>query len=101
MKKHNPSKTQFDILVDARLFAPDFAQPKRDFDFYRERSIDQIKCAISNISKASNGNELDIAIAQANAFIDSAYNLEFINLVEKVKWTEELSSAFHGSVLEA
>ncbi|ELA8878928.1 hypothetical protein MW728_000535 [Acinetobacter baumannii] len=101
MKKPNPPKTQFDIIVDARLFASDFGQPKRDYDFYRERSIDQIKCAISNISKASNGNELVIAIAQANAFIDSAYNLEFINLVEKVKWTEVLSSAFHGSVLEA
>ncbi len=101
MKKPNPSKTQFDIIVDGRLFASDFGQPKRDFDFYRERSIDQIKCAISNISKASNCNELVIAIAQANAFIDSAYNLEFINLVEKVQWTEELSSAFHGSVLEA
>lgn len=101
MKKLNPPKDQFDIIVDGRLFSSDFGQPKRDFDFYRERSIDQIKCAISNISKASNCNELVIAIAQANAFIDSAYNLEFINLVEKVKWTKELSSAFHGSFLEA
>ncbi|OJK08876.1 hypothetical protein BRY75_02910 [Acinetobacter baumannii] len=101
MKKPNHSKTQFDIIVDARLFASDFGQPKRDFDFYRERSIDQIECAISNISKASNCNELVIAIAQANAFIDSAHHLELINLVEKVKWTEVLSSAFHGSVLEA
>lgn len=101
MKKPNPSKTQFDIIVDGRLFASDFAQPKRDFDFYRERSIDQIECAISNISKASNCNELVIAIAQANAFIDSAYHLELINLAEKFKWSKVLSSAFNGSVLEA
>lgn len=101
MKKPNPSKTQFDIIVDGRLFASDFAQPKRDFDFYRERSIDQIECAISNISKATNANELVIAIAQANAFIDSAYHLELINLAEKFKWSKVLNTAFHGSVLEA
>ncbi|WP_127493111.1 hypothetical protein [Acinetobacter calcoaceticus] len=101
MKKPNSLKNQFDIIVDTRLFAPDFCQPKRDYDFYRERSIDQIECAISNISKATNANELVIAIAQASAFIESAYNLELISIIEQFNWTEKLRSTFSNSLFEA
>ena len=91
----------FDKTVVNRLFASDFAQPEqRDFDFYKSKSIYQIQCAISNISKASNQSEFIASIAQANAFIDAAYNLEFIDLSEKLTWSKKITNAYGAQVLE-
>lgn len=101
MKKINPVSDDFDIIIINRLFAPDFAQPvQRDFDFYKTKSVDQIQCAISNISKANNQLELNASIAQANAFIDAAYNLEFIDLREKFEWTKKITEAYGAQILE-
>lgn len=101
MKKHFREFDQFDGIVVGRLFAPDFAQPvQRDFDFYKTKSVDQIQCAISNISKANNQLELNASIAQANAFVDAAYNLEFINLREKFEWTKKITEAYGAQILE-
>lgn len=101
MKKINPASDNFDIIVINRLFASDFAQPvQRDFDFYKTKSVDQIQCAISNISKANNQSELNTSIVQANAFIDAAYNLEFINLKEKFEWTKKITEAYSAQILE-
>lgn len=101
MKTKAHHHDNFDKTVVNRLFASDFAQPEqRDFDFYKSKSIDQIQCAISNISKASNQTELNTSIIQANAFIDAAYNLEFIDLNEKFTWSKKITEAYSAQVLE-
>lgn len=101
MKKINPVSDNFDIIVINRLFASDFAQPvERDLDFYKTKSVDQIQCAISNISKANNQSELNTSIVQANAFVDAAYNLEFIDLREKFEWTKKITEAYGAQILE-
>lgn len=96
--KTNPS---FDEVVLNRLFADDFAQPQKDYDFYRSRSLDQIKCAISNISNTHSYPELIASVAQANAFIDSAYHLELINLSEKATWVNAVHEAHKNQLIEA
>lgn len=101
MNKPCTHNDQFDAIVVGRLFAADFAQPERDFDFYRGRSIDQIKCAISNISSAHTYPEFIVAVAQANAFIDSAYHLELIDLIEKVQWVDKVHAAHKNQLIEA
>lgn len=101
MKTSNPQNDHFDAIVVGRLLAPDFAQPERDFDFYRTRSIDQIECAISNISSACTYPEFLVAVAQANAFIDSAYHLELIDLNEKVQWVDKVHTAHKNQLIEA
>lgn len=101
MKNTNLHPDQFDNIVVGRLLSPDFAQPQTDHDFYRQKSIDQIKCAISNISSAHTYPELIASVAQANAFIDSAYNLEFINLSEKVEWVNLVHAAHKNQLVEA
>ena len=101
MKKYFHEFDQFDGIVVGRLFAADFAQPVRDFDFYRTRSIDQIQCAISNISSAHTYPELIAAIAQANAFIDCAYHLEIIDLSEKANWVDQVHAANKNQLIEA
>ena len=101
MKFKNHSNDQFDAIVIGRLFASDFAQPQNDYDFYRSRSIDQIECSISNISSARTYPELIASVAQANAFIDSAYNLELINLSEKVEWVNKVHAAHKNQLVEA
>ncbi|WP_288400278.1 hypothetical protein [uncultured Acinetobacter sp.] len=101
MKNTYPQNDQFDDIVVGRLFAANFAQPERDFDFYRTRSIDQIQCAISNISSAHTYPELIAAIAQANAFIDCAYHLELIDLSEKANWVDQVHSANKNQLIEA
>lgn len=101
MKFKNHSNDQFDAIVIGRLFASDFAQPQNDYDFYRSRSLDQIKCAISNISNTHSYPDFIAAIAQANAFIDSAYNLELINLSEKVEWVNAVHEAHKNQLIEA
>lgn len=101
MKFKNHSNDQFDAIVISRLFASDFAQPQNDYDFYRSRSLDQIKCAISNISNTHSYPDFIAAIAQANAFIDSAYNLELINLSEKVEWVNAVHEAHKNQLIEA
>ena len=101
MKTKNPPLSQFDGIVVGRLLAPDFAQPQSDYDFYRSRSIDQIQCAISNIAHARTYPELIASVAQANAFIDSAYNLELINLSEKVEWVNKVHAAHKNQLVEA
>ena len=63
MKKHDPQLDHFDNIVVNRLFAPDFAQPAHEpTDFYREKAIDQIQCAISNIAQAHSQTDLIVAI---------------------------------------
>lgn len=101
MEKQISKNDQFDAIVIGRLFAADFAQPERDFDFYRNRSIDQIKCAISNISSAFTFPELIAAVAQANAFIDSAYHLELIDLSEKAQWVDKVHASHKKQLIEA
>lgn len=101
MKNQTIQQDQFDAIVIGRLFASDFAQPQHDYDFYRSRSLDQIKCAISNISKTHRYHELIAAIAQANAFIDSAYHLELIDLSEKAKWVDAVHKAHKNQLIEA
>jgi len=101
MKKQFHEFDQFDGIVVGRLLAPDFAQPQSDYDFYRSRSIDQIECSISNISSARTYPELIASVAQANAFIDSAYNLELINLSEKVEWVNKVHAAHKNQLVEA
>ena len=101
MKNTYPQNEQFDGIVVGRLFAANFAQPERDFDFYRTRSIDQIECSISNISSARKYPELIASVAQANAFIDSAYNFELINLSEKVEWVNKVHAAHKNQLVEA
>ena len=101
MKKQFHEFDQFDGIVVGRLLAPDFAKPPSDYDFYRSRSIDQIECSISNISSARTYPELIASVAQANAFIDSAYNLELINLSEKVEWVNKVHAAHKNQLVEA
>ncbi len=101
MKKFDPQFDHFDGIVVGRLLAPDVAQPASDYDFYRSRSIDQIECSISNISSARKYPELIASVAQANAFIDSAYNLELINLSEKVEWVNKVHAAHKNQLVEA
>lgn len=101
MKNQTIPQDQFDAIVIGRLFASDFAQPQHDYDFYRSRSLDQIKCAISNISKTHRYPEFIAAIAQANAFIDSAYHLELIDLSEKAKWVDAVHKAHKNQLIEA
>ena len=102
MKTRNTEFDQFDSIVVSRLFAADFAQPKQnDFDFYRNKSIAQIKCAISNITRVNTQHELITSIAQAHAFIEAAHNLEFINLFEKEEWSVKVTKAYTDAVLEA
>ena len=101
MKSRNPQLDHFDGIVTARLFAADFAQPKHDFAYYREKSIAQIQSAIKNIAKAHTHPELIVNIAQANAFVDAAYNLEFIDLSEKNHWLSKVRNAYGEQVLEA
>ncbi len=101
MKKFDPQFDHFDSIVVGRLLAPDVAQPASDYDFYRSRSIDQIECSISNISSARKYPELIASVAQANAFIDSAYNLELINLSEKVEWVNKVHAAHKNQLVEA
>ncbi len=101
MKFKNHSTDQFDAIVVGRLFASDFAQPQHDYDFYRSRSLDQIKCAISNISNTHSYPDFIAAIAQANAFIDSAYHLELIDLSEKAKWVDAVHKAHKNQLIEA
>lgn len=101
MNTQTPQNDLFDAIVVGRLFAADFAQPERDFDFYRTRSIDQIECAISNISSAHTYPEFLVAVAQANAFIDSAYHLETIDLSEKVQWVDKVHAAHKNQLIEA
>lgn len=101
MKNTHSQNDQFDEIVIGRLFAPDFAQAASDYDFYRSRSIDQIQCAISNIAHARTYPELIASVAQANAFIDSAYNLELINLSEKVEWVNKVHAAHKNQLVEA
>ncbi|NWK74135.1 hypothetical protein HYG93_07505 [Acinetobacter sp. SwsAc6] len=95
MKNLNPQKNdQFDQIIVSRLLADDFAQPQvKDFDFYKERAVSQIQTAIHSIYKSNNQYEFTIAIAQANAFIDSALNLEIIDLAEKAKWLDDVAKA--------
>ena len=102
MKTRNTEFDHFDSIVVSRLFAADFAQPKQnDFDFYRNKSIAQIKCAISNITRVNTQHELITSIAQAHAFIEAAHNLEFINLTEKDEWSVKVTKAYTDAVLEA
>lgn len=101
MKKKFHEFDQFDGIVVGRLLAPDVAQAASDYDFYRSRSIDQIQCAISNIAHAHTYPELIASVAQANAFIDSAYNLELINLSEKVEWVNKVHAAHKNQLVEA
>ena len=97
MKKFDPQFDHFDGIVVGRLVA----EPQHDLDFYRSRSIDQIECSISNISSARTYPELIASVAQANAFIDSAYNLELINLSEKVEWVNKVHAAHKNQLVEA
>ena len=97
MKKQFHEFDQFDGIVVGRLVA----EPQHDLDFYRSRSIDQIQCAISNIAHAHTYPEFIAAIAQANAFIDSAYNLEVIDLSEKVEWVNKVHAAHKNQLVEA
>lgn len=97
MKKQFHEFDQFDGIVVGRLVA----EPQHDLDFYRSRSIDQIECSISNISSARKYPELIASVAQANAFIDSAYNLELINLSEKVEWVNKVHAAHKNQLVEA
>ena len=102
MKTRNTEFDHFDRIVVGRLFASDFAQPKQnDFDFYRNKSIAQIKCAVSNITRVNTQYELITSIAQAQAFIEAAHNLEFINLFEKDEWSVKVTKAYTDAVLEA
>lgn len=101
MKKHDPQLDHFDNIVVNRVLSH-FNQPVHEpTDFYHDKAIDQIKCAISNIAQAHSQTDLIIAIAQANAFIDSAYHLEIINLLEKVDWVAKVADAHLNAVLEA
>ncbi|WP_151753325.1 hypothetical protein [Acinetobacter soli] len=101
MKKQNLQLDHFDKVVDSRLFAHDFAQPKHDYDFYKSKALEQINAALQNICKAHSNTELTIAVSTANAFIDSAYHLELIDLGEKAFWVEKLNLVYKEAILEA
>lgn len=103
MKKNHPnSNDQFDKIIISRLFAADFAQPVQDAAFYKNKAITQIESAIKNIASASSAYEFNTAVAQANAFISAAHDYEFIDLAEKVTWTQAVRKAVREqTVLEA
>lgn len=100
MKKQNPQLDHFDSIVVNRVITS-FAQPKHDFDFYKSKSLEQINAALQNIAKAHSNSDLIIAISTANAFIDSAYYLELIDVCEKAVWVNKLKDAYKNAVLEA
>lgn len=100
MKKQNPQLDHFDSIVVNRVITS-FAQPEHDFDFYKSKSLEQINAALQNIAKAHSNSDLMIAISTANAFIDSAYHLELIDVCEKAVWVDKLNDAYKNAVLEA
>ena len=99
MKNNSPSNEQFNLLVRSRLLAPDFAQPVHDAAFYKNKAIAQIESAIKNIASASSAYEFNTAVAQANAFISAAHDYEFIDLAEKVTWTQAVWKAVREHTL--
>lgn len=101
MNTRNPQLDHFDGIVVGCLLSPDFAQPKHDLDYYKSRSVVQIECAISNISKATTQSELIASIASAMAFVEAAHNLDFIDFAEKLDWDQKITNAYQAQVLEA
>ncbi|ENU80036.1 hypothetical protein F975_01788 [Acinetobacter sp. ANC 3789] len=102
MKKTLLSNDQFDTIIHSRLFAEDFAQPVRDDAFFKNKAVSQIESSIKAIGSASSAYEFNIAVAQANAFISAAHDYEFIDLAEKVTWTQAVWKAVRAQkVLEA
>lgn len=96
MKKNalNTNSDQFDLAIVNRLLADDFAQPKKcDSAFYKEKATNQIASAVKSIRNATNQHDFSTAIAQANAFLDAAYDYEFIDLTDKSKWLYEIAQA--------
>lgn len=86
--------TSFDKTVYARLHADDFAQPAvNDPWFYKNKAIAQISSAVKAIRNATNQHDFSTAITQANAFLDAAYDYEFIDLTDKSKWLYEIAQA--------
>lgn len=94
VKKNNPSLSQFDQIVIGRIFSEDFAQPAvNDHWFYKNKAVAQISSAVKAIRNATNQHDFSTAIAQANAFLDAAYDYEFIDLTDKSKWLYEIAQA--------
>ena len=99
--KHNQKDQNFDQIIFSRLVADDFGQPQiKDKEWFHNRATAQIKSAIQAIFKANNQLEYTAAIAQANAFIDSALNLEIIDLTEKAKWLDDVAIAKRKQLIE-
>ena len=85
---------QFDRIIINRLTSKDFGQPQQhDLDFYKSKATQQIKSAIKLIRNATNQSDFSAAIYQANAFIDAAYDYEFIDISEKSEWLIEVAAA--------
>lgn len=96
MKKNalNTNSDQFDLVIVNRLLADDFAQPLvNDYGFYKNKAIAQISSAVKAIRNATNQHDFSTAITQANAFLDAAYDYEFIDLTDKSKWLYEIAQA--------
>ena len=100
MTKSTIPDTPFDAIVRSRIHAADFAQPAHDAEFYKAKAIGQIESSIKAIGSASSNHEFNVAVAQANAFIDAAINFEFIDLTEKAKWLDDVAKAMRAQLIE-
>lgn len=94
MKSLLPSKSdQFDQTILCRLLSEDFGQPQlSDLTFYKLRAASQIGNAISAMRNATNQQDFNQALNQADAFITAALDYEFIDLYEKAVWLEEVAA---------
>lgn len=94
VKKNSLPFSEFDQIVIGRIFSKDFAQPAvNDHWFYKNKAISQISSAVKAIRNATNQHDFSTAITQANAFLDAAYDYEFIDLTDKSKWLYEIAQA--------
>lgn len=104
MKKIFISNSNFNSIVRARLHADDFAQPATiptDPAYYKNKAIVQIENAIKAIQNSYSHHEFTCAIAASLAFISAAHDYEFIDLAEKVEFTNKVNDAVKSQVLEA
>lgn len=90
MKQYSHN-SKFDCLVRSRLLANDFAQP--DHSFYKNKAILQIEASLKLIRNATSNYDFVISTAQARAFINAAYDYEFIDRIEKNSFEQSVTQA--------
>lgn len=75
---------------------------KIDHCFYKNKATLQIEAALKLIRNATSNYDFVIAVAQAKAFINAAYDYEFIVLTEKNFFEKSVDRAIREQiVLEA